>query len=112
MNRGGLSEITVDNGHNDTDMFVKLYSLDGATAQPVRSFLITARNRYTLAKLTTGTYDVRYRNLANGALLRSPALILEEVRSDRGTQHSASVVKLYQPGDAAMQSYALGESEF
>ncbi len=78
----------------------------------MRSFLVGARSRFTLAKLTTGTYDVRYRNLASGALLRSPALILEEVRSDRGTQHSTPSVKLYQPGDGAMQSYAIDESEF
>ena len=112
LNNGGLSQITVDNARNDTDMFVKLYSLDGQIAQPVRSFLVTARSRFTLAALTTGTYDVRYRNLANGALLRSPALILEEVRSDRGTQHSMLEVRLYQPGDAAMQSYAIDEAEF
>jgi hypothetical protein len=112
LNDGGLSEITVDNAHNDTDMFVKLFSLDGASAQPVRTFLVAARSRFTLAHLTTGTYDLRYRNLGNGALLRSPALILEEVRSDRGTQHSMPNVKLYQAGDGAMQTYALGEADF
>ncbi|CAM5794734.1 J domain-containing protein [Rhizobacter fulvus] len=112
LNDGGLSEITVDNANNDTDMFVKLFSLDGVTAQPVRTFLVLARTRFTLLHLTTGTYDVRYRNLANGALLRSPALILEEVRSDRGTQHSTPHVRLYQPGEGAMQTYALGEADF
>lgn len=112
LNDGGLSEITVDNSKNDSDMFVKLFSLDGATAQPVRSFLVLARSRFTLARLTTGTYDVRYRNLANGALLRSPALILEEVRSDRGTQHSSTTVRLYLPGEGAMHTYALGEADF
>jgi len=112
LNDGGLSEITVDNASNDTDMFVKLFSLDGASAQPVRTFLVLARSRFTLVHLTTGTYDVRYRNLANGALLRSPALILEEVRSDRGTQHSTPNVRLYQPGQGAMQTYALTEADF
>ncbi len=112
LNDGGLSEITVDNSTNDTDMFVKLFSLDGATAQPVRSFFVRARSRFTLVRLTTGTYDVRYRNLANGALLRTPALILEEVRSDRGTQHSTPSVRLYQPGEGAMQTYALVEADF
>ena len=112
LNDGGLSEITVDNTANDTDMFVKLFSLDGPTAQPVRTFFVLARSRFTLAHLTTGTYDVRYRNLANGALLRSPALILEEVHSDRGTQHSTPSVRLYPPGEGAMQTYALGEADF
>jgi hypothetical protein len=112
LNDGGLSEITVDNSQNDTDMFVKLFSLDGVTAQPVRTFFVRARSRFPLVHLTTGTYDLRYRNLGNGALLRSPALILEEVHSDRGTQHSTPNVRLYQPGEGAMQTYALSEAEF
>ena len=112
LNDGGLSEITVDNSQNDTDMFVKLFSLDGVTAQPVRTFFVRARSRFPLVHLTTGTYDLRYRNLGNGALLRSPALILEEVHSDRGTQHSTPNVRLYQPGEGAMQTYALSEADF
>ncbi len=109
MNEGGRSEITVDNAHNDGDMFVKLFSLDGPTAVPVRSFFVAARGRFALGGLPTGTYDLRYRNLATGTLARSPALILEEVR---GTEHSATTVKLYQAGDGKLQSYALGDADF
>ena len=112
MNQGGLSEITVDNTHNDIDMFVKLVSLDGTSPAPVRTFFVSARSRFTLAALTTGTYDLRYRNLASGGLARSPALILEEVTTARGTQHSALTVKLYQSADGSLQAYALGDADF
>lgn len=85
MNKGGLSEVMIDNTHNDTDMFAKLVSLDGPSALPVRTFFVAARSRFVLGDLTIGTYDLRYRNLASGGLLRSPAFILEEVRTAGGT---------------------------
>ena len=112
INQGGLSEIAVDNAQNDSDMFVKLVSLDGPTAFPVRFFFVAARSHFTLAGLTTGTYDLRYRNLASGGLLRSPAFILEEVATTSGTQPSALTVKLYKASEGGMQTYALGDAEF
>ena len=111
-NQGGLSEVTVDNTQNDTDMFAKLVSLDGPTAQPVRTFFVAARGRFTLTGLTIGNYDLRYRNLASGGLARSPALILEEVATARGTQHSALTVKLHKAADGNMQAYALTDADF
>ena len=112
MNQGGLSEVMVDNSHNGTDVFAKLVSLDGPTAFPVRSFFVAAHSRFTLAGLATGTYDLRYRNLASGGLLRSPAFILEEVSTARGTQHSVTTVKLHQAADGSLQTYSLGDAEF
>jgi hypothetical protein len=112
MNKGGLSEVMVDNTQNDTDMFAKLFSLDGPSALPVRTFFVAARSRFTLTGLAIGTYDLRYRNLASGGLLRSPAFILEEVATVRGTEHSVPVMKLYQSGESGMQTYALGDAEF
>ena len=112
MNKGGLSEVVIDNTYNDTDMFAKLVSLDGPSALPVRTFFVAARGRFTLAGLAIGTYDLRYRNLASGGLLRSPAFILEEVTTARGTEHSTPVVKLYQSGESGMQTYSLGDADF
>ncbi len=112
MNQDGHSEVTVDNTHNDTDMFVKLFSLDGPTPVPVRTFFVAARGRLTLAEVTAGTYDLRYRNLASGELSRSTALIIEEVLTPQGTQHSAIGVKLYKSVDGNLQAYALGDSDF
>ena len=112
LNKGGLSEVTVDNSANDADMFAKLVALDGPSALPVRTFFVAARSRFTLVALSIGTYDLRYRNLASGGLLRSPAFILEEVAMAGGTQHSAPTVKLYKSGDGSLQTYALGDAEF
>lgn len=111
-NTGGLSEVLVDNAENDTDMFAKLVSLDGPSALPVRTFFVAARSRFVLGGLTIGTYDLRYRNLASGGLLRSPAFILEEVRTAGGTQHSMPTMKMYTTSDGSLQTYSLGDAEF
>lgn len=112
MNKGGRSEIAVDNADNDTDMFVKLVSLDGPTPSPVRTFFVAARSRFALTGLMTGTYDLRYRNLVTGSLSRSTALILEEVATPQGTQHSVVAVKLYKSVDGNMQAYSLVDADF
>lgn len=112
MNKGGLSEVLVDNTQNDTDMFVKLVSLDGLTAFPARTFFVAAHGRMTLAALTRGTYELRYRNLASGSLSRSPAFILEEIATAGGTQHTATTVNLYKTGDGSMKAFALLDTEF
>ena len=112
LNMGGLSEVTIDNSRNDADMFAKLVSLDGPTAFPVRTVFVAAHGRFRIADLSIGTYDLRYRNLATGGLLRSPAFILEEVRTAGGTQHSAITVPLYAAGAGSLQTYELGEAEF
>ena len=111
-NVGGLSQVLVDNVENDTDMFAKLVSLDGPSALPVRTFFVAARSRFVLADLTIGTYDLRYRNLASGALLRSPAFILEEFRTAGGTQHSRPTMKMYKSSDGSLQTWSLSDAEF
>lgn len=112
INTGGLSQVLVDNADNDTDMFAKLVSLDGPSALPVRTFFVAARSRFVLADLTIGTYDLRYRNLASGGLLRSPAFILEEVRTAGGTQHGRTTLKMYKSSDGSLQTWSLGDAEF
>src|SRR3546814_8769098 len=44
----GLSEITLDNLQNDSDVFLKLVSLNGPKAFPVRQFFIHAHSQFTL----------------------------------------------------------------
>jgi|SRR3990172_4983534 len=108
----GLSTVTVDNSQNDSDVFVKLVSLDGPQAYPVRTFFIPARGSYTLNKVTAGNYDVRYRDLTTGRLSRSEAFILEEVPTYNGTQFSNITMTLYKVLHGNMQTYGLSEAEF
>ena len=108
----GLSTVTVDNGQNDSDVFVKLTSLDSKQAYPVRQFYIPAFSRFTVNKVTNGSYDIRYRDLNNGRLSRSEAFDLEETTTYDGTQFSNITMTLYKVQNGNMQTYDLSEAEF
>lgn len=112
LNKGGASEVVIDNSRSDADVFAKLVSLDGPVAFPVRTVFIAARGRLVLDMLSIGTYDVRYRNLTSGGLYRTPAFILEEVHTPRGTQHSVASLSLSAATDGKLQIYAMTEAEF
>lgn len=112
LHADGLSTVTVDNSRNDSDVFVKLVSLDGAQAYPVRQFFIPAFGRFTLKNVTAGSYDVRYRDLDTGGLSRSEAFNLNELDTGDGTQYSTLTMTLYKVQNGNMQTYRLSESEF
>jgi hypothetical protein len=99
LNGDGLSALTVDNRQNDSDVFVKLVSVAGAMAHPVRQFYIPAG-------------DIRYRDLNSGGLSRSQAFDLEEIVTDSGKRFSRVTMTLYKVQDGNMQTYALSETEF
>lgn len=108
----GLSKVTADNGRNDSDVFVKLVSLDGPQAYPVRQFYIPAFKSFKLNNITAGSYDIRYKNLTNGVISRSEAFHLEEIPTDNGTQYSNITMTLYKVKNGNMQTYGLPETEF
>ena len=112
LNRTGLSEVTVDNRAHPAAMFVKLMALDGPTRLPVRSFLVAAGSRFTLANLTTGTYELRFQDVNSGVSMRSSPFILEEVSTPTGLQHSSITIVLDAPGQGSARSYSLSDSEF
>lgn len=111
-NMNGLSTVTVDNSRNDADVFVKLVSLGGPQAYPVRMFFIPAHGRFTLSRVTAGSYDIRYRDLSSGRLSRSDAFNLKEIKSYDGTEYSNLTMTLYKVRHGNMQTYGLSETEF
>lgn len=112
LHTSGLSTVTVDNSKNDSDVFVKLVSLEGSQAYPVRQFFIPAYGAFTVTKVDAGRYDVRYRDLISGGLSRSEAFELEEIPTQAGTQYSTITMTLYKVQHGNMQTYRLSESEF
>ena len=112
LHTNGLSSVTVDNTQNDSDVFVKLVSLEGVEAYPIRQFYIPAYSQFTVNKVNTGSYDVRYRDLSNGGLSRSESFNLEETEIDGGTQFSNYTMTLYKVRNGNMQTYGLSEAEF
>lgn len=108
----GLSTVSVDNSQNNSDVFVKLVSLSGEKAYPVRQFYIPAFGKFTVKKVNKGNYDIRYRDLSNGGLSRSEAFNLEEKSTGTGTQFSNITMTLYKVQHGNMQTYGLSEAEF
>lgn len=107
-NTNGASTVTVDNSRNDAHVFVKLVSLDGAKAHPVRFFFIPAHGKFTVHKVSPGSYDVRYRDLSSGDLARSESFELEQ----NETQYTTLTMTLYKIAHGNMQTYPLAESDF
>lgn len=112
LHADGLSTVTVDNSQNNSDVFVKLVSLDGAQAYPVRQFYIPAFNSFALKKVTPGNYDIRYRDLSNGGLSRSEAFSVKETPTSDGIRYSNTTMTLYKVQHGNMQTYGLSEGEF
>ncbi len=108
----GASTITIDNSRNDSDVFVKLFSLEYQRSYPVRVFFVAAHDSFILSKVTSGTYDIRYQNLNTGKLSRSEPISLEEMPSYSGTQYSNVTLTLYKVRDGNMRTYELPSSEF
>lgn len=106
-----LSTVTVDNRQNDSDVFVKLVSLDGTQAYPIRQFYIPAYGSFTLKKVRAGSYDIRYRDLNNGSLSRSETFSLGEMSTSNGKQYSNITMTLYKVQNGNMQTYGLSETE-
>lgn len=112
VHANGLSQVTVDNSQNDSDVFVKLVSLDGPQAFPVRTFYIPGHGSFTLNNVTAGTYDVRYQDLNTGGRSRSEQFSLEETPTYQGTQYSTMTLTLYKVRNGNMRTYGLAEDEF
>jgi curved DNA-binding protein CbpA len=112
LNANGLSAVTIDNSQNDSDVFVKLVSIDSAEAFPVRQLFIPAGSKFTTENVSAGEYDVRYRDLDTGGLSRSDPFTLEEIETDEGIQYSTMTMTLYKVRNGNMKTFPLAESEF
>ena len=112
LNQDGLSTVTIDNSQNNADVFAKLVSIDGEQSYPVRQFFIPAYGRFTMKDVTTGNYDIRYRDLDTGRLSRSEPFNLKEVETHDGIEYSNYTITLYKIRNGNMKTYNLPESEF
>lgn len=111
-NDGGYSEVAVDNSQNDADVFVKLVSLEGETAYPVRQFYIPARSKFTMKSVAAGKYDIRYRDLDTGGLSRSQSFEVTEERTADGVSYRNLTMTLYKVQGGNFQTYDLAPGEF
>ena len=112
LNTDGLSKVTIDNSQNNSDVFIKLISINGQESNPVRVFFIPAYSQFTINKVRGGLYDIRYRDLDSGSLSKSESFTLEEIETYDGIQYSNFTMTLYKTQNGNMQTYGLSENEF
>lgn len=109
---GGYSSVTVDNSQNDSDVFVKLFSLNTTPPKAASVFFIRAHDSFTVENIKPGNYDVRYRDLKSRGLSRTEQFNLKEVRTARGVQFSRLTLTLYKVLDGNMEIQPIAEGEF
>lgn len=112
LNKGGHSQITIDNSRNDSDVFVKLVDIGKAEAFPVRFFFIPTGGKFTLPDIKVGRYDVRYRDLNTGGLAKSEQFQIEENPTYNGVEYTDMTMTLYKIRNGNMETYPIPESEF
>jgi hypothetical protein len=112
LNTGGLSSLTIDNTSNDSNVYLKLFSLDGSRPSAALHVFIKAGDKFTFSSVTAGDYDVRYRDLRTGGLSKTDAFKLHEIYEDGGTRYSKMTMTLYKVRDGNMQMRNISESEF
>ncbi len=112
LHQDGYSNVTIDNSRNESDVMVKLVSLDGGEAVPVRVVYIPARRQFQVDSVRQGNYDVRYKDLESGALSRSEPFRLDETITAGGVEYSTLTMTLFKVSNGNMQTYGLSESEF
>ena len=93
-------------------MFVKLVALDADKTLPIRHAFVPAHQSFTINKIRAGRYDVRYKDLSDGSLLRSEEFSLQEISEPEGIRYSESRMTLYKIANGNMQSYPLNPNEF
>lgn len=109
---GGYSTVTIDNAQNNSDVFVKLFSLDIIPPEPGRVFFIRAREAFTVENVKTGNYDIRYRDLNSGGVFRTDRFNLQEVQTVGGVQFSKITLSLYKIRGGNMKTHSISENEF
>ena len=112
LRNNGLSTVTVDNGQNSSDVFVKLVAIDANASLPVRLFFIPANSQFQTGNLDAGEYDVRYMDLDDGSLVRSESFTLKQFEDAGGTRFSNITMTLYKVSNGNMQTYPLAPGEF
>ena len=109
----GLSTVTMDNTQTGSDVFIKLFHIDGKTNTPVRFFFVKAGEKFTVRNIRAGHYDIRYKNLDNGTFSRSQEFNLDEVKDGTGrVRHSKIELTLGKAPHGNMKTYEISEDAF
>jgi hypothetical protein len=109
---GGYSSVTVDNSKGGSDIFVKLFKLNVTPPKAASVFFIRAYDTFTVTDIQPGSYDVRYRELNSGVLVRTEQFNLEEIRTAEGVRFSRLRMTTYSVPEGNLHIQPISEDEF
>jgi hypothetical protein len=108
----GYSSVTVDNSKNDSDLFIKLFSLDSQPSIAVSVFFVREKDSFTVKEVRAGKYEVRYQDLDSGAFSRTDSFSLREVKVEKGVEFSKLTLVLHKVSNGNMKTYPISAAEF
>lgn len=79
---GGSAALTLKNRHQNTALFVQLYTTDAAAGSAVRTLFIPAGRKLTVKKLAAGQYFARYMRLTDGHWAQTATLALQKKHAE------------------------------
>jgi len=104
----GNSSITIVNLLNDSDVFVKMFSLDSTPPKPVRTVFVRASDQFTVRTVAAGRYELRYRDLDSGALYRTDPFSIDT----EGAKHNALPITLDDPNELSTHTHPISDQDF
>jgi len=109
---GGLSTLTVDNSQNDSDVFAKLFTIGPSSRVLARAFFVPAGSQFTIESLERGRYDLRYRNLSSGALVKSDPFEFAEISGEDSLKVTTMKLTLYKVAGGSLRTQSISDEEF
>lgn len=109
---GGLSKLTIDNTSGGSDVHVKLCRLSIDRCDGLRHIFIPQGASFTMASITAGTYDIRYRDLTSGHTAKSQPIALQQIEDDQGTRFSVVKLTLYRVSGGNTSFAPLPDEQF
>jgi hypothetical protein len=108
----GRSTLTVDNSQNDSDVFAKLFTDDGTSRVLARAFFIPAGGTFTVESLERGRYDLRYRFLDSGTIVKSHPMEFKEISIGDATKVTTMNVTLSKVAGGGLRVQPIPPDEF
>lgn len=109
---GGLSKFTVDNTNGGSDVYVKLCRPSQEKCDGLRHIFIPNGSSFTMTGVAPGAYEIRYRDLSNGAISKSEPMTLRQIEEDQGTRFSVLKLTLYRVADGNTSFSPVSEDRF
>lgn len=108
----GPLAVVLDNSRNPADVFAKLVALDDTPPIGVRAVFLKAGDRFVIDAVRPGAYEVRYRNLDTGVILRSAPFDLAQAVEETPITPAATTIVLRAPRGVTLERPEAPSTDF